>query len=214
MPKKPIEAKPTIYNGVKYKSRLEARWAVFFDSTSLVPNWRYEPKTFHLKDKGWDYTPDFVFTFGGFFMHLEVKPVVPTAEYIKVLDQFSDIMPLPLMLGVGDFYKGLGKKSKRFGQCPAVYLMKDTTTQSRIISECLPLFEYFQGSEEAVQVAKGYRFDLPPPKKQRKFTKGPTEHFREYRQKEVRKSREKSKQIDWKEVERRKKKKKKKKKDG
>lgn len=202
MPKrKQIEAKPTIYKGVKFRSRLEARWAVFFENTSLVPAWRFEPKTFKLPEKGWDYLPDFMFKFGGYSFYLEVKPVIPTLEYLKVLDQFAAIMPTSLMLGVGDFYKGIYKKGKskdRFGIAPSIYLLKDATTQDRIISECIPIYEYFQGSRDAVDAVKAYRFDLPEKRKARKFTKGPLEHFAEYRTKEAKKSREKSKQVDWK----------------
>lgn len=39
-----IQAIPTEYHGVKFRSRLEARWAVFFDSLG-VP-WQYEPEAF------------------------------------------------------------------------------------------------------------------------------------------------------------------------
>lgn len=195
--KKPIEAKPTIYKKVSYRSRLEARWAVYFDHTSLVPAWRFEPKKFKIKAKGWDYTPDFVFKFGGYFFYLEVKPTVPTPEYLKVLDQFNEVIPLPLMLGVGDFYKGLGKKSKRFGIAPAIYLLKGPTTQSKILDDCIPIFEYFPGSQDAIDVAKGYRFDIPEQKIARKFVKGPLDHLADYQQEEKRKSKSASSKVDW-----------------
>lgn len=47
-----IQAKPTLYKGVRFRSRLEARWAVFFDSLGL--RWLYEPKTDAV-----GYMPDF-----------------------------------------------------------------------------------------------------------------------------------------------------------
>jgi len=47
-----IEAKPTVYNGTKYRSKLEARWATFFD----LLGWDYEYEPFKLG--GW--IPDFV----------------------------------------------------------------------------------------------------------------------------------------------------------
>lgn len=46
-----FKAHPTIYNGVNFRSRLEARWAAFFDLCKW--EWSYEP--FDLD--GW--TPDF-----------------------------------------------------------------------------------------------------------------------------------------------------------
>ena len=48
----PIETK---YRGYKFRSRLEARWAVFFDAMSI--EFQYEPEGFKLKS-GW-YLPDF-----------------------------------------------------------------------------------------------------------------------------------------------------------
>lgn len=50
---KPIE---TIYNGYRFRSRLEARWAVFFDALGV--EYEYEPEGFDLGD-GMYYLPDF-----------------------------------------------------------------------------------------------------------------------------------------------------------
>lgn len=56
---KPIE---TSYNGYRFRSRLEARWAVFFDALDHVVQWEYEPEGFDLGDAGW-YLPDFRVTY-------------------------------------------------------------------------------------------------------------------------------------------------------
>lgn len=50
---KPIE---TRYKGYRFRSRLEARWAVFFDALGI--EWEYEPEGFELDD-GTRYLPDF-----------------------------------------------------------------------------------------------------------------------------------------------------------
>jgi len=50
---KPIE---TQYKGYRFRSRLEARWAVFFDALEI--RWEYEPEGFDLGKAGW-YLPDF-----------------------------------------------------------------------------------------------------------------------------------------------------------
>ena len=50
---KPID---TVYKGYKFRSRLEARWAVFFDALNL--KWQYEVEGFNLSD-GRYYLPDF-----------------------------------------------------------------------------------------------------------------------------------------------------------
>lgn len=41
-----VRAIPTIYNGVEFRSRLEARWAVFFDAMRV--RWEYEIEGFEL----------------------------------------------------------------------------------------------------------------------------------------------------------------------
>ncbi len=56
---------PTLYAGVQFRSRLEARWAAFFDQ--LAWKWEYEP----IDLKG--YIPDFVMTFHKPLV-IEVKP--------------------------------------------------------------------------------------------------------------------------------------------
>lgn len=51
-----IKAIETFYKGYHFRSRLEARWAVFFDAIGL--EWQYEPEGFDLGD-GVYYLPDF-----------------------------------------------------------------------------------------------------------------------------------------------------------
>lgn len=51
-----IKAIETIYNGYRFRSRLEARWAVFFDTLGI--EYQYEPEGFDLGDSIW-YLPDF-----------------------------------------------------------------------------------------------------------------------------------------------------------
>lgn len=50
---KPVE---TEYNGYRFRSRLEARWAVFFDAAGI--KYEYEPEGFETED-GTRYLPDF-----------------------------------------------------------------------------------------------------------------------------------------------------------
>jgi hypothetical protein len=65
---KPIQ---TEYKDYKFRSRLEARYAVFFDALGI--KWEYEPEGFELSD-GTRYLPDFWLpTFSG-GMYVEVKP--------------------------------------------------------------------------------------------------------------------------------------------
>jgi len=63
---KPIE---TQYKGYRFRSRLEARWAVFFETLGI--KWEYESEGYTLKD-GTMYLPDFWFP--DHQWHAEVKP--------------------------------------------------------------------------------------------------------------------------------------------
>jgi hypothetical protein len=81
-----IPAKPTIYKGTKFRSRLEARWAAFFD----LIGWRYQYEPFDLN--GW--TPDFqVFGRDGRSILLEVKPYIDmdirTSYFIKITNALN-----------------------------------------------------------------------------------------------------------------------------
>jgi hypothetical protein len=51
-----IKAIETSYRGCRFRSRLEARWAVFFDSLNI--SWEYEKEGYDLGELGW-YLPDF-----------------------------------------------------------------------------------------------------------------------------------------------------------
>jgi hypothetical protein len=73
---KPIE---TVYKGCKFRSRLEARWAVCFDALGL--EWEYEKEGYQLPS-GW-YLPDFwISTWGRW---AEIKPKAPTDQEIEML---------------------------------------------------------------------------------------------------------------------------------
>ena len=69
-----IKAIETRYKGYRFRSRLEARWAVFFDALGLT--WDYEPEGFET-DAGW-YLPDFRLTIDNPsdnpWVWVEVKP--------------------------------------------------------------------------------------------------------------------------------------------
>jgi hypothetical protein len=72
----PIE---TQYKGYRFRSRLEARWAIFFDSMGL--QWEYEPEGYILED-GTKYLPDFYMP--ELSCYAEVKPDLFTRdEFIK-----------------------------------------------------------------------------------------------------------------------------------
>ena len=59
-----IKAIETEYRGYRFRSRLEARWAVFFDACGV--KWEYEPEGYDL-DNGLYYLPDFLLHNVGIF---------------------------------------------------------------------------------------------------------------------------------------------------
>lgn len=64
----------TRYKGYAFRSRLEARWAVFFDHLGI--RWEYEPEGFELGN-GLRYLPDFWLPDWGLWV--EIKPDCPDA---------------------------------------------------------------------------------------------------------------------------------------
>lgn len=81
---KPIE---TVYNGYRFRSRLEARWAVFFD-TAGIP-YQYEPEGFVLED-GTHYLPDFYLPW--FKCYVEIKPSGLQSEIDKGNDRIGKLV--------------------------------------------------------------------------------------------------------------------------
>lgn len=82
---KPIETK---YKGYRFRSRLEARWAVFFET--LGCSWEYEPEGFDLN--GLYYLPDFKVKYpSGDVYWFEVKSSVKamTEEEFKKITLFA-----------------------------------------------------------------------------------------------------------------------------
>ena len=73
---KPIE---TQYKGYRFRSRLEARWAVFFDYLNI--KWLYEPEGFDLGD-GLYYLPDFYLP--ELDLWIEVKGVMKDIDEQKI----------------------------------------------------------------------------------------------------------------------------------
>jgi len=63
-----IKAIPTKYKGIQFRSRLEAKWAAFFDLMNW--KWQYEPCDFN----GW--IPDFAIYGSKSVVYAEVKPTV------------------------------------------------------------------------------------------------------------------------------------------
>lgn len=82
-----MKAIQTEYKGYLFRSRLEARWAVFFDKIGIP--WEYEPEGLILSGNKY-YLPDFYLP--EFHCYFEVKPIhlLKDNEGYKAIDKISD----------------------------------------------------------------------------------------------------------------------------
>lgn len=81
-----IKAIETEYNGYRFRSRLEARWAVFFDAAGI--EYEYEPEGFELSCGR--YLPDFYLPW--FKCYVEVKRMnLPNKDKQKVISTLKEL---------------------------------------------------------------------------------------------------------------------------
>ena len=140
--KSSIAAIPTTYAGIQFRSRLEARWAVFFDAIGTP--WEYEPEAFYIPSfippdnfsetnreiAGKGYLPDFWLPEVG--AYFEVKGASPSDDVWERLYQFERLTGKRVILAIGahpshaldneDYYSPLhvnGDFPYEFCRCPA-----------------------------------------------------------------------------------------------
>jgi hypothetical protein len=85
----------TTYDGCTYRSRVEARWAIWFDSVGL--RFQYEPQGFAIRSGA--YLPDFWVE--GWRMFLEIKGVEPTDEERQKCADLAQAAECDVLLAVG-----------------------------------------------------------------------------------------------------------------
>lgn len=88
-----IKTIPTKYNGVTFRSRTEARWAVYFDSIGI--EWIYEHEGYDLGEMGW-YVPDFYLPKHD--VYAEVKPFEFTEVEKQKCFRLSSILNKTIIL--------------------------------------------------------------------------------------------------------------------
>lgn len=96
-----IAPKPTVYRGIQFRSRLEARWAAFFDACEW--RWDYEPA---MPTRGW--IPDFALHGDqGTITLVEVRPYQRLSEFAdqghkiaRAIQALPAPWPEVLLLGV------------------------------------------------------------------------------------------------------------------
>lgn len=88
-----MKAIETTYNGYKFRSRLEARWAVFFDAMGI--EYQYEPEGFEKRgcgDRLFRWLPDFFLP--ELNVWVEVKGGDITPEDAEKMASILDFFPL------------------------------------------------------------------------------------------------------------------------
>jgi hypothetical protein len=94
-----MKAIETHYKGYRFRSRLEARWAVFFDALGI--GWEYEPQGYDLGSAGL-YLPDFRLSRAGLGMFIEIKPDRgATADEKAKYAALSEACQCPVLLFAG-----------------------------------------------------------------------------------------------------------------
>jgi hypothetical protein len=91
-----IKAIETRYKGCRFRSRLEARWAVFFDSLGI--KWEYEKEGYSLPSG--NYLPDFWLPEAK--LSFEVKGVEPTAAEVALCSELAVVTEFPALIVGGD----------------------------------------------------------------------------------------------------------------
>lgn len=156
-----IEAIETEYKGYRFRSRLEARWAVFFDEMGM--KWVYEPEGFKMSD-GTLYLPDFYLPDAKEFF--EVKGILSDKDIHKI-NQLMKETGVPVAVGFdgmefvspdnyGDFEIDSFKPSScdflvRCRRCGQLYFIGDIGSYS--CTAC----DYYDGGHTFRLVGEGTR---------------------------------------------------------
>lgn len=91
-----IKAIPTEYNGITFRSKLEANYAKLFDYFNM--NWMYEVEGYQFQDGTW-YLPDFYFPDQDLFV--EVKGIMSELDEHKI-DLLNKVKPVIVGFPDGD----------------------------------------------------------------------------------------------------------------
>lgn len=143
-----IRSIDTEYKGYKFRSRLEARWAVFFDEIGV--NWQYETEGFE-DENGTRYMPDFKVerrSYGP--TYVEIKPKTVSYEPFKRIYFAGRIQTDGTNPSTwrDELFERLAEKHQEFSYAGPDYLSHDTTAydgvEQYIIERC---FQEIQDSD-------------------------------------------------------------------
>jgi len=91
-----VKAIPQVLDGIKYRSRTEARWSRFFDLAGM--DYEYESEGYML-EVGW-YVPDFWLSESG--VYFEVKGTLPNGREVAVAQALARHRGVPVVVAMGN----------------------------------------------------------------------------------------------------------------
>jgi hypothetical protein len=164
-----IRAIETNYKGYRFRSRTEARWAVFFDALDI--RWEYEKEGYELPSGR--YLPDFYLPcYGPLGYWIEIKGNPPTTNELELLTELCDVNEEAgyLLCGTpGDACRwwSISRrntfKGRAIGECA-----QEVTAHIRyafFIEQCSPYGEgywrdYFRHVDRAFEASRSARFEF------------------------------------------------------
>lgn len=176
-----VKAIETRYNGYRFRSRIEARWAVFFDALGIP--YQYEPEGFDLD--GIRYLPDFFLpTLGDDGTWFEVKGATPSPVEAEKAWRLSEATGANVLIASGqcrphqqrilaflpdkpEFDQGEQYALAQCRRCPGLALVCEDTgffilgndDPECSCTERWPLMEY-RPIEQAFAAASSARFEF------------------------------------------------------
>jgi hypothetical protein len=108
-----LKAIETHYGGYRFRSRLEARWAVFLDS--IRETWQYEREGYSLPSGA--YLPDFWLP--RLKLHLEIKADAPTKIELKLCEELFSMDGNPIAIAWGLPFRSVPVRHPDHFVCPA-----------------------------------------------------------------------------------------------
>ncbi len=113
---KPIE---TVYKGWRFRSRLEARWAVFFDAMGI--EYQYEPQGFQKGD--FRYLPDFFLPNHGTWVEVKGSDESLVKDQDRIRSMVEKDSPLPGLNGSFDVSQGWLQSETLCAKCPGLLIL-------------------------------------------------------------------------------------------
>ena len=89
-----LKAIETEYGGIRFRSRLEARWAMLFDALGI--RWEYEAEGYeygYAEDTIWRYLPDFYLPDHGYWCEVKGDVRGVTDDYLHMLGNVGHFLP-------------------------------------------------------------------------------------------------------------------------